>query len=102
MLKCVKLVESHRDTTLTVVGARELNYFWQMRAGGNSSSTSTNTSPERVGELQPTATGAVSVVIFHQLDETAVVLAEVDVEDEVTNVREETVMAKYVRRDFVL
>ena len=55
-LKDVKLIEPYRDTTLAVVGPREgFSYRWEVRAGGSSSS-------DGVGEVQATATGAVTIV----------------------------------------
>ena len=93
-LKNVKLVEPHRDTTFAVVGAREgFSYRWKVSAGGS------NSSPEGVGNVQATATGAVTVVVLKELDENVVVLEEVDEDGKVTNRLEETVMVKYVRRE---
>ena len=92
-LKGVKLIEPHRDTTLAVVGPREgYDYRWEVRAGGSGSSG-------RVGEVQATATGAVTIVVLTQLDENVVVLEEVDGDGQVTNRLEETVLVKYVRRE---
>ena len=92
-LKDVKLIEPHRDTTLSVVGPREgFGYRWEVRAGGSSSSGG-------VGEVQATATGAVTIVVLTQLDENVVVLEEVDGDGRVTNRLEETVLVKYVRRE---
>ena len=92
-LKDVKLIEPHRDTTLAVVGAREgFDYRWEVRSGCRSCSGG-------VGEVQTTATGAVTIVVLTQLHENVVVLEEVDGDGRVTNRMEETVMVKYVRRE---
>ena len=92
-LKDVKLIEPHRDTTLAVVGPREgFDYRWEVRAGGSSGSGG-------VGEVQATATGAVTIVVLTHLDENVVVLEEVDGDGRVTNRIEETVLVKYVRRE---
>ena len=96
-LKDVKLIEPHRETTLAVVEPRVgYDYRWVVRSGGSSSSSS---SGEEAGEVQATATGAVTVVVLTQLDENVVVLEEVDGDGEVTNRLEETVLVKYVRRE---
>ncbi|CAN0466183.1 unnamed protein product, partial [Scytosiphon promiscuus] len=93
-LKDVKLIEPHRDTTLAVVGAREgFEYRWEVRAGSSSSDSG------EAGEVQATATGAVTIVVLTQLDEHVVVLEEVDGDGKVTNRLEETVIVKYVRRE---
>ncbi|CAM9425491.1 unnamed protein product, partial [Laminaria digitata] len=92
-LKDVKLIEPHRDTTLAVVGPREgFDYRWEVRLPGSSSGGV-------VGEVQATATGAVTIVVLTQLDENVVVLEEVDGDGKVTNRLEETVLVKYVRRE---
>ena len=92
-LKDVKLIEPHRDTTLAVVGPREgFDYRWEVRAGSSSGSGG-------VGDVQATATGAVTIVVLTQLDENVVVLEEVDGDGRVTNRLEETVLVKYVRRE---
>ena len=92
-LKNVKLIEPHRDTTLAVVGPREgFDYRWEVRAGSSSGSGG-------VGDVQATATGAVTIVVLTQLDENVVVLEEVDGDGRVTNRLEETVLVKYVRRE---
>ena len=92
-LKDVKVIEPHRDTTLAVVGPREgFNYRWEVLAGGSSSSGG-------VGEVQATATGAVTVVVLTHLEENVVVLEEVNGDGQVTNRLEETVLVKYVRRE---
>ena len=92
-LKDVKLIEPHRDTTLAVVGPREgFDYRWEVRTGSSSNSG-------RVGEVQATATGAVTIVVLTQLEEHVVVLKEVDGDGKVTNRLEETVLVKYVRRE---
>ena len=91
-LKDVKLIEPHRDTTLAVVGAREgFGYRWEVRLPSSTSGG--------VGEVQATATGAVTIVVLTQLDENIVVLEEVDGNGKVTNRLEETVLVKYVRRE---
>ena len=92
-LKDVKLIEPHRDTTLAVVGPREgFDYRWEVRTGGSSSSGG-------IGEVQATATGAVTIVVLTQLEENVVVLEEVNGDGQVTNRLEETVLVKYVRRE---
>ena len=92
-LKGVKLIEPHPDTTLAVVGPREgFDYRWEVRAGGSGSSG-------RVGEVQATATGAVTIVVLTQLEENVVVLEEVNGDGQVTKRLEETVLVKYVRRE---
>ena len=63
-----------------------------MRTGSSSNSG-------RVGEVQATATGAVTIVVLTQLEEHVVVLKEVDGDGKVTNRLEETVLVKYVRRE---
>ena len=91
-LKDVKLIEPYRDTTLAVVGPREgMNYRWEVRAGGSSSSG--------VREVQVTATGAVTIVVLTERDENVVVLEEVNGDGQVTKRLEETVLVKYVRRE---
>ena len=93
-LKDVKIIEPYRETTLAVVGAREgFDYRWEVRAGSSS------TGLGRVGEVQATATGAVTMVVFTQLDENVVVIEEVDDDGRVTKRLAETVMVKYVRRE---
>ena len=92
-LKDVKLIEPHRETTLSVVGPRDgFDYRWEVRAGSGSGSG-------EVGEVQATTTGAVTIVVFTQLDDNVVVLEEVDRDGRVANRLEETVMVKYVRRE---
>ena len=93
-LKDIKLIEPHRDTTLAVVRAREgFEYRWEVRAGGSSGTSG------GAGEVQTTATGAVTIVVLTQLNENVVVLEEVDGDGKVTNRLEETVLVKYVRRE---
>ena len=95
-LKDVKLIEPHRDTTLAVIEPREgFEYRWEVRSPGGSNINS----DEQAGEVQATATGAVTVMVFTQLDENKVVLEEVDGDGQVTNRLEETVLVKYVRRE---
>ena len=92
-LKGFKLIEPHRDTTLAVVRPREgFDYRWEIRAGGSGSSGG-------VGDVQATATGAVTIVVLTQLHENVIVLEEVNGDGQVTNRLEETVMVKYVRRE---
>ena len=97
-LKDVKLIEPYRDTTLAVVGAREgFVYRWEVRSPGSSMSSSGGGGG--LGEVQATATGAVTIVVLTQLHEHVVVLEEVDGDGRVTNRLEETVLVKYVRRE---
>lgn len=90
-LKDVKLIEPHRETTLTVIAPREgYEYNWQIRAGGSAS------------DVHTSASGAEAVVVLdaQYLDENLVTLEEVKAETGVVVRRlDEFVMVKYVRRE---
>lgn len=90
-LKDVKLIEPHRDTTLSVTNPRDgFEYVWGIREG-------------KIGQAGQghavTATGAEAVIILKHLHEHVVTLQEVNSLGEVTSTREEEVMVKYVRRE---
>lgn len=92
-LEDVKLIEPHRETTLSVTDPREgFEYRWEFRLGGGRVGQAT-------GEAYATAVGAECTVILTQLDENVVSLEEVDGDGEVGRRLEERVMVKYVRRE---
>lgn len=90
-LKDVKLIEPHRETTLTVSTPRDgFEYRWQICASGSSS------------DVHTSATGAEAVIMVDakHLDENLVTLEELKTETGVVVRRlEEFVMVKYVRRE---
>lgn len=87
-LKDVKLIEPHRETTLSVTHARQgYGYRWGIRGGSSAD------------EVHTTATGAEVFVLLTRLDENVVVLEELDGDGKVTRRLHETVMVKYVRRE---
>lgn len=90
-LKDMKLIEPHRDTTLSVANPREgVDYRWQIR--GDSTASPVHTS----------ASGAEAVVVLERenLDKNLVTLEEVDVATGAVSRRvDEFVMVKYVRRE---
>lgn len=110
-LKGVKLIEPHRDTTLTVANGREgFKYRWEIRsssAGGNITATTSTAAGGGVINDETvvftTANGAETVVVFTALEDNVITLEEVsDVDGEelvVTRRQEEKVMVKYVRRE---
>lgn len=92
-LEDVKLIEPHRETTLTVADAREgFDYQWAFR-GGTGGGQATEE------EAYATAVGAECTVVLTRLDENVVSLEEVNEDGEVTRRLEERVMVKYVRRE---
>lgn len=87
-LKDVKLIEPHRETTLTVTDPREgFDYRWEVGSAGVA------------GAHHVTASGARCIVSFTQLNENIVVLEEISTDGEVVRRMEEAVMVKYVRRE---
>lgn len=83
----VKLVEPHRDTTLTVANPREgFDYRWEIRAGVEE-------------EAYVSEVGEECTVVFTQLDDNVVALEEIDADGEVGRRLEEKVVVKYVRRE---
>lgn len=87
-LKDVKLIEPHRETTLSVTNSREgFSYRWEIRGGTSA------------GAVHASASGADAIVYLTRLDENVIVLEEVDRDGVVTRRLDETVMVKYVRRE---
>ncbi len=91
-LKDVKLIEPHRETTLSVSSPRNgFVYQWEIRGGKEGSEEQ---------ELRVSATGAEVVVTLTALDEiTVVTLSEVDSFGDTIRQLDEVVMVKYVRRE---
>ncbi|CAM9212040.1 unnamed protein product [Hapterophycus canaliculatus] len=89
-LKDVKLIEPHRETTLSVISPREgLEYRWVVHGHAPGEA------PQRVE-----ASGQEAVVVCKVLDENTLTLEEVDADTGVVVRRlEEKVMVKYVRRE---
>lgn len=88
-LENVKLIEPHRETTLSVSSPRDgYEYLWEVRGGD----------PERA-DLRATASGAEAVVILTTLDDNMVTLKELTSDGEVVRQLDEMVMVKYVRRE---
>lgn len=89
-LRDVKLVEPHRETTLTVQPPRdEYEYRWKIYEGAE----------EAPGEELIEASGVEVVVVFTMLDDNFIVLEETDTNGRVSRRLEERVMVKYVRRE---
>ncbi|CAN0387437.1 unnamed protein product [Pylaiella littoralis] len=89
-LKDIKLIEPHRETTLSVSSPRDgYEYRWEVRGGD----------PEQA-ELRATASGSETVIILTILDDNVITLEEVDPETQTVSRRlVEKVMVKYVRRE---
>lgn len=88
-LKNLKLIEPHRETTLSVSSPRDgYEYLWEVRGGD----------PEKA-DLRATASGAEAVVVLTILDDNMVTLKEVTSDGEVVRQLDEMVMVKYVRRE---
>lgn len=90
-LKDMKLIEPHRDTTLTVTNARDgFDYRWEVRGAMGSPGEA---------EVQLSATGKEVTVQLTKLDENMISVEEVNDEGVVTRRLDENVMVKYVRRE---
>ncbi|CAN0043539.1 unnamed protein product [Pylaiella littoralis] len=88
-LREVKLIEPHRETTLSVSSPRDgYEYIWEVRGGDADTS-----------DLRATASGAEAVVILSVLDDNIVTVKEVTSEGDVVRQLHEMVMVKYVRRE---
>lgn len=88
-LKDMKLIEPHRDTTLSVSSPRDgYEYIWEVRGGDSDK-----------GDLRATASGAETVVVLTMLDDNMITLKEVNSDGEVVRQLDEMVMVKYVRRE---
>lgn len=87
-LRNMKLVEPHRETTLTVVNPTDgLDYRWSVHGGDNPA------------DVLISDSGVEVVALFTLLDENVIRLEEVDSDGIVIRSLEETVMVKYVRRE---
>ncbi len=87
-LNGVKLIEPHRETTLSVASPRDGHeYLWEVRGEGEE------------GELRATASGAEATMILTELNENMITVKEVNVEGLVVRQLQERVMVKYVRRE---
>ncbi|CAN0234756.1 unnamed protein product [Pylaiella littoralis] len=88
-LRDVKLIEPHRETTLSVSSPRDgYEYIWEVRGGDADEA-----------DLHTTASGAEAVVILTILDDNVIRLKEVNSEGTVVRRLDEMVMVKYVRRE---
>lgn len=88
-LKDVKLIEPHRETTLSVSSPRDgYEYLWEVHGGD----------PERA-DLRATASGAEAVIVLTVLDDNMITLKELTSDGEVVRQLDEMVMVKYVRRE---
>ena len=88
-LKDVKLIEPHRETTLSVSSPRDgYEYIWEVRGGD-----------EDKADLRATASGAEAVVVLTILDDNMITLKEVSSDGEAVRQLDERVMVKYVRRE---
>jgi len=88
-LKGVKLIEPHRETTLSVSSPRDgYEYVWEVRGEG-----------ENADDLRVTATGAEATVTLTELNENMVMVKEVNAAGHVVRQLQERVMVKYVRRE---
>ncbi len=88
-LKGVKLIEPHRETTLSVSSPRDGHeYLWEIWGEG-----------EDADDLRATVTGVEVSVILTELNENMITLKEVNVEGYVVRQLQERVMVKYVRRE---
>ncbi|CAN0021262.1 unnamed protein product [Pylaiella littoralis] len=88
-LRDVKLIEPHRETTLSVSSPRDgYEYIWEVRGGDADTS-----------DIRATASGAEAVVILSVLDDNIVTVKEVTPEGDVVRQLHEMVMVKYVRRE---
>ena len=88
-LKGVKLIEPHRETTLTVSSPRDGHeYVWEVHGEG-----------EKAGELRATATGAEATVMLTELNENMITVKEMNPAGDVVRQLQERVMVKYVRRE---
>lgn len=88
-LRDVKLIEPHRETTLSISSPRDgHDYIWEVRG------------PDGDEEgLRASARGAEADVVLTELDENMFTVKEVNAAGEVVRTLEETVMVKYVRRE---
>lgn len=87
-LKNVKLIEPHRETTLTVTNPTDGHeYRWSVSG------------EEDAAEIKGSGSGAQVAALFYRLDENTIRLEEVDADGVVTRSLEEVVMVKYVRRE---
>ena len=88
-LKGVKLIEPHRETTLTVSSPRDGHeYIWEVRGEGG-----------EAGDLRATGRGAEATVILTDLDENMITVKEVNFDGDVVRQLQERAMVKYVRRE---
>ena len=86
-LKDVKLIEPHRETTLSISSPRDgHDYLWKVRG-------------VEAEDLRATARGAEAVVVLTELEENTITVTEVDAAGAAVRQLEETVMVKYVRRE---
>ena len=86
-LKDVKLIEPHRETTLSISSPRDgHDYLWKVRG-------------VEAEDLRATARGAEAVVVLTELEENTITVTEVDAAGVAVRQLEETVMVKYVRRE---
>ncbi len=88
-LRDVKLIEPHRETTLSISSPRDgHDYVWEVRG-----------CEADAAELRASARGAETSVVLTELDENTITVKEVDSAGEVVRQMKETVMVKYVRRE---
>ncbi|CAM9421765.1 unnamed protein product [Ectocarpus sp. 6 AP-2014] len=88
-LQDVKLVEPHRETTLSVASPRDgYDYIWEVRSG-NTDDT----------EVRASARGAEALITLTILDDNVITLKEVNSDGEIMRQLDELVMVKYVRRE---
>lgn len=90
-LKDVKIIEPHRETTLSVTNPRDgFEYRWEIREG----------KVGHAGQVHAvSATGTDGIITLKRLEEHVVILEEVNSLGQVTNRLEEEVVVKYVRRE---
>lgn len=88
-LQNVKLIEPHRETTLSISSPRDgHDYVWEVRGYG-----------AEEAELRAYAQGTEATVILTDLEENTILVTEVDSAGEAVRQLKETVMVKYVRRE---
>ncbi|CAB1105720.1 unnamed protein product [Ectocarpus sp. CCAP 1310/34] len=88
-LQDVKLIEPHRETTMSVSSPRDgYDYIWEVRSGDTDNT-----------KVRASARGAVVLITLTILDDNVITLKEVNSDGEIMRQLDELVMVKYVRRE---
>ncbi|CAN0136794.1 unnamed protein product, partial [Ectocarpus sp. 8 AP-2014] len=88
-LQDVKLIEPHRETTLSVSSPRDgYDYIWEVRSGDTDDT-----------EVRASTRGAEALITLTILDDNVITLKEVNSDGEIMRQLDELVMVKYVRRE---